>query len=338
MREDTRFERGDAPADEIEQLLKLAGYAVQPSARRRARVREVVHAEWQDSVRARTRRRWMLTGVPALAAAAAIVAAVALWPRPTPIPPAPIVVARLAAATSPVVLTDGSGSRTVAAGDTIPVGAALQTAPDAVATMALDGGGELRMNGGTALRLTAARHVTIDRGHIYLDSGSSTGGGTLTIETFAGTVRDIGTRFDVQVRGDDLRVRVREGAVRLEGGSERHDVTAGRELSARGGHVTVRPTSTFGPDWDWIVRGTLFRLEGATLVRFFAWVEAEGGRQVEFSDPSLRDAVGGTVLHGSIEGLTVDDALAAILPASGLTHKLENGRVIVERTTHGAPR
>jgi hypothetical protein len=45
--------------------------------------------------------------------------------------------------------------------------------------------------------------------------------------------------------------------------------------------------------------------------------------------------VANVVLHGSVEGLIVDEALGVILPATGLTYSLDGNRVLIDRTTRG---
>jgi hypothetical protein len=50
----------------------------------------------------------------------------------------------------------------------------------------------------------------------------------------------------------------------------------------------------------------------------------------QYEDPDMQDRVQRTVLHGSIDGLTPDEALAAVLPTCGLTfYYQERGRIIV---------
>jgi hypothetical protein len=39
----------------------------------------------------------------------------------------------------------------------------------------------------------------------------------------------------------------------------------------------------------------------------------------------------GTILHGSIAGLTAEEALVVVLPTCGLTYRIESQRVIVSR-------
>ena len=87
----------------------------------------------------------------------------------------------------------------------------------------------------------------------------------------------------------------------------------------------------FGDEWAWILRGTRFRLEGATLAQFLQWIEVEGGRTVELTDAAIASAADRTVLHGSIAGLSVEEALDAVLPTIGMTYRTDGARVILTR-------
>lgn len=327
---------GPAMVD-VERLLRAGGPRKTPDPSRREAARAAVRGAGRASTRARMRRRWtLMIGVPALAAAATLAIAVALRPPPVASPVNPIVVARVAASTAAVQLRQGSARRTIAAGDVVHAGWILDTPAGVVATLALEGGGELRQDGGTSVRWAGPREIALDRGRVYVDSGGHPGA-SIVIATFAGIVRDVGTRFEVQISGDEVRVRVRDGAVRFESSSGSHEASAGHELvAAEGRPVTDRMVRTFGPDWDWILQATPFRLQGSTLAQFLAWVEAEGGRQVQFRPARLRDEVAGTVLFGSVKGLSTDGALEATLPAVGLVFRLDDSRVIVERAGGGA--
>jgi len=316
--------------DAIERLLRTAGRRAAPDAQRREQARAVVRGAWRHTQAARARRRWLRVAVPA-AAAAAVLVVVGLQTRGVDTPPDAPVLGRVVTSTAAIRVTTASGTRVAGAGDAIPAGATVETSADTVTTFALEGGGELRQNADTMVRWIGQRRVAIERGQIYVDSGSPRSE-SLVIETFAGLVHDIGTRFDVQVRGRELRVRVRDGIVRLDTGAAAHDAAAGRELVAdAAAGVRVQTTTTFGAGWDWILRATPFRLEGATLEEFLTWVEIEGGRTVVFADSRLRAQTGGTRLHGSILGLSMDDALDAILPATGLTHHAAGDRIVITR-------
>lgn len=324
---------GTNGSDAIERLLRTAGPRTIPDGRRRELARAAVRDAWRDGLRSRSRRRWLTVAVP-LAAAASIAVAVLLRRELPVAPPAATVVARISTATGAVRLSGPAGERTIASADVVHAGDAVETPPGVVATFALEGGGDVRQNGGTAVRWVDARRVSLERGHVYVDSGAP--GRAIDVATSAGTVSDIGTRFDVRAIGDEVRVRVREGIVRLGSGSAAREVTAGQGLIVTPRGIRDEPVLTYGSDWDWILRGTRFRLEGATLERFVGWVGAEGGRRVEFHPSRLAQEHSAIVLHGSIEGLTMDEALEVAFTAAGLAYRLEGDRVIVSRAGDAA--
>jgi ferric-dicitrate binding protein FerR (iron transport regulator) len=324
-------------ADEVERLLRQAGRRTTAPPDRREHARAAVRDAWRDTVRTRTRRRAMRLAIPAVAAAA-VIAMVTVRQARTPVADvaAGREVTRIVTSTAAVRTTTAAGLRVDAAGDPIPAGATVETPAGVIATFALTGGGELRQNGDAAVRWTGPRRVTLERGEIYVDS-ESPGGGAIAIETPAGIVRDIGTRFAVRVDARGLHVRVRDGIVRLDTAGGSHQATVGTALSAdRSGAVRTGATATVGPEWDWILRGTTFTLEGATLEQFLGWVHADGGLRVEIADAAIAARMGSRVLHGSIAGLTVAEALDAVLPTLGLAHRLDGARVIVSAARDGS--
>jgi hypothetical protein len=128
-------------------------------------------------------------------------------------------------------------------------------------------------------------------------------------------------------------VRVREGAVRLESPAGHRDAAAGRELVAAAGAIEEGPAPTAGAEWEWILAATPFRLQGATLARFVTWLEVEGGVRVEFRPARLRGETEATTLSGSIQGLSLTDAMAVVFPAAGLTHRRDGDTVVVTRAS-----
>jgi ferric-dicitrate binding protein FerR (iron transport regulator) len=333
----THDERSDAHGDDVERLLRLAGPRELPVAVQRDAARAAVRSAWREGVRARTRRRWMWIGVPSLAAAAAAVLVALIWrPAAQPVGP-PAVLARVQTFSGPIRVVRDGAPRVVARGDAVHPGDRVDTPPGSVAAYALEGGGEIRQNAGTSLQWVAHRRVALDDGHIYVDSGRSSE--SVAIDTPAGVVRDVGTRFDVRARSGELRVRVREGAVRLESSAETRDASAGQELvAARDGRIAVDATATAGGDWDWILLASSFSLDRATLDGFLTWIETESGRQVILRPASLRREVGATVLNGSVAGLSLSEALDAVLPAVGLTYRYEGNAIVIQRERDGSGR
>ena len=135
--------------------------------------------------------------------------------------PAPVPVARIdQAAGSPAPFTAGAA---------VMSGTTVTTAAGTLA-MTLTSGVQLRLDASTTVRVDSATDVSLERGAVYVDSAGSPptqpGASPIRIHTPAGLVRDLGTRFEVRLAGAGIRIRVRDGQVRVTG-ANRVDARAG---------------------------------------------------------------------------------------------------------------
>jgi hypothetical protein len=72
-----------------------------------------------------------------------------------------------------------------------------------------------------------------------------------------------------------------------------------------------------------------FVLEGATVSAFLEWVSREQGWRWEYADSAARRIAERAVLHGTIDGLSPEEAVRAVLPALALTSRRDGDRLIV---------
>jgi ferric-dicitrate binding protein FerR (iron transport regulator) len=269
----------DNEKDPIATLVRLAGRRAEVNQERTARVRAAVADEWRTTVR---RRRW--TRVAVAAAVAATIGGVMLTrPRSEPV---------------------------------VPVAAPI-VAPVAAATSMPWNGGTLRLDRGTQLRIDAPREATLISGTIYYANEAP--GISVIIHTPFGDVRDVGTRFEVRLRDDSVRVRVRDGAVVLRDKTAR----AGTELVATRTSITERKIATSGEEWAWIENSAPpIVLEGKTLDEVLRVIAIEKGLTLEHNGADQ-------MLHGDIP-LSVSEALDAATAAAGVTYRIEGDRLIVQ--------
>ncbi|MFL6246100.1 MAG: FecR domain-containing protein [Thermoanaerobaculia bacterium] len=185
-----------------------------------------------------------------------------------------------------------------------------------VATPVAWNAGVLRMQPGTQFRVDAPRVATLLRGAIYY--ANETPGVFVTIHTPFGDVRDIGTRFELRVNDDAVRVRVRDGAVALRD----RTAHAGTELLATRTSIAERKIATSGEEWAWIENAAPpIVLEGKTLDEVLRVIAIEKGLTLERSGPDQ-------MLHGDLP-LSVSEALDAATAAAGVTYRIEGDRLIV---------
>ncbi len=329
---------GPEPEDDVmDQLLELAGRRPAAPEDVLAEVRHAARLTWQAKVEthatARRRRRWgqML----AAAAVLTVAASLALFQRPQETaPPAAPIVATVDTLLGTVLSRPAgpsSAARPLAAGDTVPAGATLETAGDGRTALVLAGGTSLRLDVGTRLELASATDLVLERGGVYLDSGPAAP--AVAVATPFGVAHDIGTQFEVRLLAAGVRVRVREGEVRLERDGTAHQALSGTELTLRAdGSVERTASAGHGSAWDWVlVTAPVFELEGRTLSEYLAWVSRETGWRLQFAERELERQVETIVAHGSIAGLSPDQSLEVVLPSSELSFRVEDGTLHVVR-------
>lgn len=296
--------------DAIAALVRLAGRRPPVPEDAARRVREAVHDEWMETISRRRRTRW-IGSAAAVAAAAVTIVVLRMMPSSPQPQPAP----------QRMVVAGGQTNGAVIFANDV-----YEVANGGMASLAW-GNATLRLDGGTRVRIASPTELTLDRGAVYVDSHGS----RVVIHTPIGSVRDIGTQFEVRLAPDRMRVRVREGRVDLQHGGATHSAEAGVELDAdaRGG-VTQHSIAKSGADWDWVVRAAPpIHLDGRTLSEVVASVTRDEGVTPVWSDSASRGAAS-MRLHGDVP-LTPEEALDTALVASGLTARADGDRLIIQR-------
>jgi len=311
--------------DDLESLFHLAGRRPRLPDREVARIKGTAREAWRHQVR-RTARRRRATWLGAAAAAGVLLAAsLALRGRPGPPEPAGTLEVRVGE-----VLVKGNRAGLPGA---LTSGTIVETGGHGRAALRL-ASASVRLDVGSAVRVDSAHELTLQRGAVYVDSGRTLpGSNPIEISTALGSVRHIGTQFEVRYfTAGALRVRVREGTVLVDRAGDTYETRAGDELTLRGGEVRHSPVPAHGPVWDWVQRtAPPLAIEGLPLAVFLDWVSRETGRLWMFSDPALAQATQDVILHGSIEGLTPEEALSIVLPGCGFRYRRAAEALLLER-------
>ena len=313
--------RAEDPDDVVRDLLRQAPPSAVDAARA-ARVRAAVHDAWKDAAAGerRRKRRVMLAIAAVFVSAIALTLVSALRERAVPTPATAM--ASTLFLTGDVVFEHDGQAGAGRVGDALMPGTRIETNAGRAA-IALTNGIELRLDANTAVTLDSPETLSLGSGALYLDSSHRTGPPETVAIVARGTViRNLGTRYEVRLSEDALRVRVRDGQVEVESAFGTRKVAPGSQVRVTSSEIQAGPASTSGPDWDWIVRATQPpQIEGRPLAEFLAWAEREGGRPIRFADPELERATRATIVYGAIERLTVEEALDVVLASCGLARR-----------------
>ncbi len=310
---------------------------------------DVAHRAWRQNVGRRRRRRasWVALGA---AAAVALVAGTGFLPSPAKRlvgvlffgSSDPVAVLEAVAGSATAIGADGESGLDL--GDRLAAGAVVTTGVDARAAFRLAGGQSLRVGAGSRLRWLSDGVVFLERGALYFDSGPhldsrpAAGDGPMPdpepieVRTEYGSATDVGTQFEIRVGGGALRVRVREGRVRIDQGSRSVEAGAGSEWTLHGGgRVSRQSVPAHGAPWrSYLEVAPSFELEGSSLDAFLRWVARETGWRLVFADPAIELSAPGITLHGSLAGVPADRAHDMVLETCGLNARLEDGILFID--------
>jgi len=212
----------------------------------------------------------------------------------------------------------------------------------------LTSGTLIRLDAGTDVRFESASRLDLLAGALYADTDAAPS--ALVIDTLAGTVSDVGTRFIARVvegsePADDaprhaaapgLVVLVRDGRVSIETGGGSETAGAGERLLVRGdGAVEHRSVRTWGREWDWVLDAApRFDVAGRSIAEILDWVSRETGWTVRYEDAALGEAARSMMVQASRSEpstLRADQAAFVLLPGANLEGELDAAGVLTVR-------
>ncbi len=236
-------------------------------------------------------------------------------------------------------------SQALRGGLQLEVGDTVETSrsDNTIASLRLASGHTLRIAQGSRLRFLAVDQVELLEGKIYIASDplAQGPGSSVTVHTAIGSVRDIGTQFEVallktETKELQLRARVREGEIALHmsgaetGDGESASAPAGEELLGHStGRISRRQVAVFGEEWQWVLAGaTPFPMDGRSGADLLNWLASETGREVVYQDANAASAANSSLDAGQSKAVEPAKALDVLLTLD-LTARYEGGRILV---------
>jgi ferric-dicitrate binding protein FerR (iron transport regulator) len=215
----------------------------------------------------------------------------------------------------------------------LKAGMQLRTGSGGRVALRLTDGVELRLDSGTLLAFEDAEHARLSQGAVYVDSRAEAGATSPDFElaTPEGAVRHLGTQYEARLAGGGLRVAIREGRVQVGTPTGAVQGAAGEQLVVGAGRIERSALAPNAPEWNWLATVTPpFTLEGRSVEDFLEWAARETGRAVVFGSSEAAERARAVTLSGTVEGLTPDEAVAAVLSTTSLRAGIEGGRIRVD--------
>jgi hypothetical protein len=324
----------EIPGDSEERLdhsLREALQAVPLSSEALTRIQAAVRQEWASVHPARPRGPSRRKLWAALAAAIGSIALILAWiVRP---PPAPAVFGSVSRVENAETLLDSSSVQhgTIRAGDVLRSGDELTA--HGVALISLPSGSNLRVSADTVIRALGQSDVELLRGMIYIDHPPTAATSTqLRVHTRAGTIEHVGTEFEVFSNEQIVRLRVREGRVRLRNTGQDIVAAAGMEVVALAdGSVSRGSWPTNDASWRWVSSlAPSYEIEGQPLLAFLEFESRELGYQLIFADVHAREVAERTILHGTVRGREPLDAVTSVLATTSLSYSIRGNTLQVQ--------
>jgi ferric-dicitrate binding protein FerR (iron transport regulator) len=314
------------PRDRIADLIHGAGQRLEPSAEIQERLRLATHAQWQAGLRLRRRRRLF-----AIAAAVALLGIGTAFLSLLVSTPSPVIVARLTQAADHQILRAHDGADALDS-ELLGVGDELRTSESQGITLAQlpHGTTSLRLAAHSRVRWKSADRIELLAGAIYVDTSHGGPGAGLSqpsrdplmIEVGDARIEHIGTQFMAVRQGNEVKVQVRDGLVRVTLGNDSRSLARGESaiVPATGtGPIQIGHGSAADPAWQWAdALAPRLSIEGRDLLTVLRTLAYQGGLGLRFATPALEAAAGTTTLHGPTLNLPPREAMRALLLSSGL--------------------
>jgi ferric-dicitrate binding protein FerR (iron transport regulator) len=199
-------------------------------------------------------------------------------------------------------------------------GETLRTDGTSRARLQLDNGISVRLDVDTTVQLADLHHAALRAGALYIEAPTNAPNAQLIVQTTAGAVRHVGTRYEVRQEGNRIAVSVREGRIEIANDSGTNTGSAGERIHVTtAGNVQRSTLASSDPSWAWTTQAREpFDINDQPLASFLAWVAHETGRKLSYSSSQAQAAAEQVKLRGSIAGLEPEAALQAVLSTTHL--------------------
>jgi hypothetical protein len=188
----------------------------------------------------------------------------------------------------------------------------------------LNNGNVFRLDENSRIQLINENEINLQAGQIYIESNESIANNQLIIETDFGSIKHIGTQYNVKLSPDNIDVSVRKGKVMMHTNSVDKEILFGHALSVdKLGKNNVTKITSFDSTWDWTQKiSPIFDIQDKSIKQYLIWVSNETGYPIQWNGSGTENAANKVSLSGSIKGISPLESLDVILPTTNFNYKI----------------
>lgn len=321
--------RANAP-DPVADIIRAAGPRPMPPEAHYEQVFAATHAAWQRQLRRRWQRRWLA----AAASVAGLLVTGAIIQLSGTGGQDPVAAIALARGTLEVSIDDGASWRSLDETENLVAGTRVRTNDESMASLALNGGGSIRLANQSQMQLGPSRFELIE-GTLYFDSDGRAPDASIEIATTFGVVEDIGTQFEVATARNLFRVRVRTGRVSITRAGDDSEITAdgGAEIElAASGAAIERALAADDETWTW-VEALAIPPRSDSILNYLNWIARETGKQLVWNSRLAQSRAGSEKLVADLAGYTPREVLNVIAATTNFRFTDPgDGTLVIQRT------
>lgn len=302
------------PEDRVRVLMQRAGRRAEPPEKIRAAVYDATRSAWRGQLRKRTHRRQLAVAASLLGCA--LLAGLAWLQQGGPVPARSVASVAAVSGHVRVRADSGAGDFTdVTRAHSFEAGEQIETAAASRITLRRPGGILIHVAAASELVWQSDDALRLKRGLIYIDTEDASGPDGLEIITHTGRIRHVGTRFSVQVADLEVRVMVRDGAVRI--GDSRAEQRLEKGYAARiaaDGRITAAAIPAGEGPWYWLATDEpRFAVEGRSLHAVLSDMAQAEGVELSYGSAAVESSAHELQLHGPPLTLDAAQAIDAVL-------------------------
>jgi len=185
----------------------------------------------------------------------------------------------------------------------------------------LNNGNTFRLDENSLIKLTSEDKIELIRGQIYVESNEKNINNQLLIDTKLGSIKHVGTQYNVELKPDLINISVRKGKVIVYKKDLTKEIEKGYTLSINNkGDYNQSLINSYDSKWLWTQNITKqYNIQDKTIFQYLKWV-------IWNSDKS-KDQSSNIKLSGSIKGLTPLESLEVILSTTDFSYDISQSAI-----------